>query len=615
MKEEEILRIVEPIGKKLIGKKVGDWCDLSYRDKMNIDMYYSAIPPLNPVYADAIRHRNEVAVHAVKGTFPYELLRSKAPNQSDAEWNYQKGLVQSYTFPSWGRAENKTKIIGNEQNYSIIGWNEDQKKYFFSDYPGYHSLPAYFFDIVRKKKINFPNQVLLIRPKSIPYKETTEGMKVDQSVKIDYIVDIVDEFHKADYMESKYLVVICEETVTIEDRVLYQFDFYDDMNIYKIVPVGFKKAYFENNIQHPEEIIYEPRFILEHGWGYLPAQELKGEIQDSKYGYNLYHSLFSFAIPELNDAFRLSSNLSMSEYNGAFPTRVRVVDKCSYTDKNKSPCVDGKVWSNGEYSVCPSCQGTGMDSSISPTGEIQVKMYSSNGQISQLPMTPPMTYVAPPVDIYTHLDARIEKKLKRAFAWMFESDEADAGTATGKQLEKEEFYSSLVQFSNELFGLMHFSIEAIGFFMFGKEFQMPTVNNPKFFNFRDAADITAEIGEARKNNMPEPYILKLLKEYGSTRFTSDEQVDKFADFWVYCDRLWNKDDATIRLMVNTTCTVTEAIVHSSFTSFIEQAESTDDKFWDKTPEERKKRIFELAEEIAKALKPAPPQKALDVMTE
>lgn len=245
------------------------------------------------------------------------------------------------------------------------------------------------------------------------------------------------------------------------------------------------------------------------------------------------------------------------------------------------------------------------------------------GTVTQLPMTPPMTYVAPPVDIYTHLDARIEKKLKRAFAWMFESSEAGAETATGKQLEKEEFYSSLVQFSNELFNLMHFAIEAIGFFMFTKEkskigadgaFKMPTINRPKFFNFRDAEDITAEIGEARKNNMPEPYILQLLKEYGSTRFTSDEQVDKFADFWVYCDRLWSKDDATIRIMVNSTCTVTEAIVHSSFTSFIEQAESTDDKFWDKTPAERKKRIFELADEIAAALKPITALPGLDAMT-
>src|SRR6185369_2193330 len=124
------LGLVQPIGLKLINKKVFEWCDMHYKDDMDIDKYYKAIPDLNPVYVPSIKHRNEVAVHAIKGTFPYELLRTKAPNQSDKEWAYQKGIYKSYTFRAWGRAENKTKVVGNSQNYSISDWGEDQKEYF-----------------------------------------------------------------------------------------------------------------------------------------------------------------------------------------------------------------------------------------------------------------------------------------------------------------------------------------------------------------------------------------------------------------------------------------------------------------------------------------------------
>lgn len=593
--DEQILQLVEPIGLKLIGKDVYKMGDLSYKDKMDINSYYNKAPDLNPIYLDAIRHRNEVAVHAVKDTFPYNILRDKAPNQTEPEWKWQKENYQSCTLKTWGRAENKTKIIANKQNYSIEGWDKEQKKYFYSDYPTYHNLESYIFDVVRKKKINFPNQVLLVRPEVIPYKEVEGGFIIDQSEQIKYIVDVVNEFRTASFKEGKHLLVICDKQVNIESRRFYQFDFYDDMNIYKIVPTGYSDG----------KIIYDIQFILEHGWGYLPAQKLKGEIQESIDGNVLYYSIFSNAIPDLNDATRLNSNLSISENGAAFPTRIRVVDKCSYKDNNNNACMDGKVWSNSAYSNCPSCDGSGTDKGISVAGEIQVKMYSSHlaGQATQLPMTPPMTYVSPPVDIYTHLDSRIKQKMANAFAFMFESENADAGTATGKQLEKEEFYSSLIQFSNELFNLLHFSIEAIGFFMFNDSFVMPTIRRPVYFNFRTPADITKEVTDAKTNNMPDSYIKKLLEEYGSTRFNSDEEIEEDTELLIYTDRLWNKDDATIRLMINSSVTVLESIVHTSFTTLVEQCKNENEDFDELDIEKRKVLVFEKAQLIVDELTP------------
>jgi len=205
IEEREAIEICAHAAPKLYNFK---FREMAYVPKYRIDEFYNRIPEINPIYLDTIRHHFEVSVHAKKGVFPYELLRTKAPNQSLEEWEYQCGLYESYTRSIWGRALNKTKIIANKQNYSITGWDEEQRKYFYEDYPFYHSVESYFFDIVRESKINFPNQLLIIEPAYIPTYVDGEGeVKVVQSVFIDPVVRIVEEQKIIHYHENHLTII------------------------------------------------------------------------------------------------------------------------------------------------------------------------------------------------------------------------------------------------------------------------------------------------------------------------------------------------------------------------------------------------------------------------
>ena len=193
--EDQIKEIIGSIAEAYSANKDVKDVPETYEEKFKYDQYLRNLPQLNPIYVDCIRENDRVAVHADE-RFPYSILRSKAPNQSAEEFAYQMGLYEPYTKSTWGKGKNKTKIIANPQNYSISGWDEEQEKYFFEDYPFYHNILSYFFDIVRERKIDYPNQVLLIRPESIPGKINEEGLFVpDQSVLIDPIAEIVDEMH------------------------------------------------------------------------------------------------------------------------------------------------------------------------------------------------------------------------------------------------------------------------------------------------------------------------------------------------------------------------------------------------------------------------------------
>src|SRR5688500_1637251 len=92
----------------------GEW-KATFKD----DSYYENLPNFNPVYVESVRQHNKIAVHSSLDVFPYSVLRSKAPNQSDAEWKYQMGIYESITNSTWDRAKSKTKIIANTQNYAI----------------------------------------------------------------------------------------------------------------------------------------------------------------------------------------------------------------------------------------------------------------------------------------------------------------------------------------------------------------------------------------------------------------------------------------------------------------------------------------------------------------
>ena len=614
---EEVVSFIDKLVSEAVSKmtlnKVGERM-YSFKNGYNINSYYDRLPAFNHLYKETIRQHDIVSVHSKLGVFPYEILRSKAPNQSPEEWEYQMGLYESYTNSTWNRAKNKTKIIANKQNYSITGWDEEQKPYFYTDYPEYHNIESFFFDIVRDRKIDYPNQILLIKPDDIPgYYDEDEIFHADQSELISPVAYIIDEINIVEFDENEYLLIISDKSVKyvgIDGKMRYdgiEFEFFDKNSYWKIKQVGVEN----------KKPVFEYTLMYEHNWGYLPARKLVGKPVVSEDGDVYYHSWFIDAVPDLNDVIRLSSNLMMSTYKLAFPIIIAVVDRCNYTDHLGQSCNNGRLWmaDKGVFGECPSCNGTGKQSSHSPTGVYEIAATRGVGQENNLAMSPPIQFAAPDSNILEYTKLQIEEKKRSAFSFLFESEEAKSNTATGSALEKEEFHSFLLQFSNELFDLMEFTIEAIGFMRYGEAFKMPSIRRPTYFSFRTNNDITVEIGEALKNNLPQPYIKELINESTNTRFNTNAEAEYETELAMQIDRLWSKDSMTIRTMIGVTCTKVEAIIHDSFSTFYKQIidEIGFDTFYDLTIDEKKQLFINKAQQVADTLTPPPQNVAADIL--
>jgi hypothetical protein len=573
--EEYIRKLVDDAAYKIKMARYQNWLG-SFNKKFKADEYYKKLPEFNDMYVDSMKQHHKVAVHATDDCFPYEILKSKAPNQSQVEWEYQMGLYEAYTKSTWDRAKDKTKIMANSQNYSITNWDEEQKKYFYTDYPNYHSVLSYFFDIVRDKKIDYPNQVLLVKPKEIPGEyNDDEVFIVDQSKEIEPIVCIVEEEKVIDYKQNDYLLILTDtdlrymygDTVKKDGLV---FEFYDKNLIWEARQIGVR-----NDLPY-----FDIKVIYEHGWDYLPAQKLKGKPLKSEDGNTLYASGYSGAIPDLNEVIRMSSILMMGTYSTAYAIPIVVVDECRYKDPTTgAACNSGVISLNGVNESCPSCKGTGKTNHFSPTGRYEIPATVGIGQDNNLPMTPPIQYAAPDGQILDHLDKRIEAKKLQSFSFLFEAEEAKSNTATGAWLEKEEFHSFMLHFSTEFFDLLEFTIEAMGFYRWGEGFKKPSISPPQYFNFRTSDGITTEISGAKKDGLPASYTKGLMIEGANTRFNGTH-IPSEVEFTMKIDKLWNNSTVEVNAMVDRTCTRFDAVLHNGLSTFIILADQEHENFWD-----------------------------------
>jgi hypothetical protein len=553
------------------------------------------IPEINPIYRQTILHHLEVAVHAKKGVFPYKILQTKAPNQSPEEWEYQKGIYEPYTRSAWGRALNRTKIIGNKQNYSITGWDEEQKEYFYSDYPLYHSLESYFFDIVRETKINFPNQLLVIEPLKIPgrYNESNEFI-VDQSVLIEPIVHIVEEKDIMAYKENEYSVIVNGKT-KFKDKDYPAFKAFDRTTIYKIEVT-------QENIEGKPVYEVIPYYI--HNWGYVPTRKLGGKPSIVN-GELFYESSFSEAIPDLNGVIRLSSNLDMSNYSCVFPVRIERVDDCSYKSDMGSICDSGRIWDakNEGYVTCPSCNGSGKSNRHSPTGVKEVPMQDSMTGQNQIGINDIVTFISPPMEALNSLMQQIKDREEKAFAFIYKTSEKKNTTAEGSNLERDEFRSFILQESNQIFDELEFAIEGIGFMRYMDGFVMPDVSRPVDFSFRDSDEITDEVAKSGESNMPQAYTYTLVKQATKTRFNSSPIAESLIDISLQLDPLWGIDDTIIRGYVGVSISPVDVIIHQRIVQLIEQAEMEYPDFYELETTRQREIIKAYANVIYDSVKP------------
>lgn len=499
------------------------------------------LPNYSPIYAETVTLQQEVAVHSEIKDFPEKLFKTKAPNESDEQWNYRKANYEPVTMPFWNRAVGVFNRVWNENNYEIK-WteNDQQKEYFTKGYPEYGKITSYLESIVTRYKVNDPNAVLVIKPWYLPTVPDGENIKLDDSVEMPavayiYCADKVCRF------ERDFALFLTDENsnVTVGERVENTglvYELYDDQNIYKVTQTGKKNDW-----------TFEVQVFYTHGIGYLPCQRLKG-LPIYKDGHLYYKSILYDATPLLNDALYDYSTNSISKVGAAFPIRWAITETCTYQGEHGEPCQNGRIFTgdadgNVKSQVCPGCKGSGRTNPFTPMGIMEVRMPTEKFDNPVPIPTPPGGFLGPDVKLLEFMGETVFNYIQQAFLLLNISVTPDRATgkvdtATGKQIDREELFSAIQTFSSEIFDLLGFTIDAIGKMRYGINWKGPEISKPVNFAIRSESDLTTEIAEAKTNNLPEAALRRLIKEYMNIRFTDSTADQAITDLIMQVDPIF-----------------------------------------------------------------------------
>jgi hypothetical protein len=560
-------------------------------------------------YDRAVMMAERIEVHAKSDVFPEALFRSKAPNQSPEEWTYQKEVfkaIGSITHPYWDKALGVLNRIWNEKNYSLkwpeidtpIGELYPPIEYFSSEYPHFGSIEAFFSQVVTRKKVEDPNSLLVL---DLPYQPDNELPKPT--------LTIYSSENVLKYKEGKYALLRTNDKSMVKfgnqmKREGVVLLYIDTIGVYRIEQVGVQVEF----------TFGAPELLFVHNLGELPAWRLKGKPTDVD-GEQLYESYFYPAIPSLNTAIIDFSTNQLSKIINTFPQKWEYVSDCD-------DCAgEGVTWEGDARHTCGTCHGTGHKNNSSVTSVYQVAAPKKDviaGEDTAAMVMPPFGYINKDGanDQIQLLISEIETNITRAFAMLnidvSNSTAKGSDTALGKQIDREELFSFLLQISSELFELMRVSSNAIGWLRYGDSWHKVSIGAPQSFAIRSDADLTEELTSAKNAGIPEVAMQALLREYADTRFNSQEDVQEVFALTFAADRLVSmaQNDITQKIVLGTVAKW-ESILHDSIAAFISELERTFEpteeipSFWQLPTSEQVRLLHDMAK--AKAEEVAPPR--------
>ena len=570
----------------------------------------------NDCYSEHIELCEMVSVHTQIKKFPERMMRNRAPNETKEEMDYRKDNFEPITMPYWSRAVGSINgRIWSEQNHTIDIGDEELKKYFYEDYPVYGSLIQYFRDIVTPYKINDPNAVIVLKPGEIPLVEdeqTEGGYKIDETQQLSPTLQIYG-CHKVIAFElSNFALLLSDEKSKVEynGKVVEEglvFFLYDREYIYRIYQSG-KKIEWTFTLEE----------VYNHALGYLPVWKLKGmpkqEVKDTKDDLT-YYSYFMPSIPGLNKALKEDSTLDASVAKTAFPVRTYYEDEC-----DQNGCTSGKIADDYDtdgkvtkWITCPKCGGSGKGGiRFSPLKDHVLRPPKRTAIEEEAPLPfPAFAYVSPDSTILTFLKDKIREQIVEAFTFI-NIDVSKKGDNTGSQtaievkIDREELFSFLLQFSSEVFDLLKNTTNALIEIRYGKDKVDGAIiiNAPKTFEIYTADELTVELGEARKNGVPEIAIREMTKQYMSQRFSQQGLLPKIVEVVFNVDAYATRDTTEMAILKSNTLIATwEAVLHENIYQFIDELRAKNEDFFEWTLEKQKTELHKMARVKATELTP------------
>lgn len=559
----------------------------------------TAPPKFSSFYYKTNSLLEDMLVHYDEDKVPYKLFNSNAPHEDEKQRKYRIENYEPLTVPYMHKAVGILKRVCNRSNVNIDYINDTQRDY-YTDIPTFGTVFNYFDQIVLQQKAIDPNGVLGVHIPQYPLNINDDGsVSIDPTERVSPLPVVYSSKEVVDFVEDHYLIIWSKEKVKVKvtenkyQKIGNIFEVWDTDSFYKIVQVG-----------NYTDFKFEVYHIYSHNLGYLPAQKLKG----SPYFYDnkvIYKSYYYPAVPNLNRALYLFSNLDISYVTQMYPQKYRFVSQCTNPE-----CDNGRVRVadiyNGDndvlYETCKTCNGSGTHQG--PMGEYQITIPSTNNaydndNIASLP-TPPFGYIAPPSDPLNSVKERAEYLIRMAFANINIdiTDKPNGQTATEKRIDKDELLNFITGFSREFYALLKFTYDTIGEMRWGDSYKEVIVNEPRIFDIRTADDLMAELKEIGDIDLPPSIRATLVKDLIKKMFADNETIIKSLPLMEFVDGLLGLSNEQIRTDVAAGRTEPyEKLIHDRFIYLVTQSVSENPAFLEQPIETQAEKIKELAKSL------------------
>jgi hypothetical protein len=227
---------------------------------------------------------------------------------------------------------------------------------------------------------------------------------------------------------------------------------------------------------------------------------------------------------------------------------------------------------------CPACGGSGLKDRMSPSGTLLLNPKDpKTGESTMGTGQNHLYYVSPETNTLEFLENKIAQDENKARRIIFLQNSnsnvrgAEGDTALGKAIDEKNKYAFIKGVSEQLFELLEFMIDAIGWQRYGDKYKRPSIVEPVTFDFKTAESYMIELSEAIKNGLP-PYVIHLIiYKFVQTYFYSDSQGEQAFKLILATDRIVTLSQEAINTgLSNGTIEKWESILHDSCITFINE---------------------------------------------
>lgn len=538
-----------------------------------------------PGYSIAKEWKERILIHSESNGFPEHLFRHRSPNMDAKEFHYIKHNFKRVTLPVFTDYLSTIGRATIDSNWSITFQEDDadikEAGLTLQQYIDDIELENYWKEIIPSIKTKDANGIIAIKSNFEYLLDETGQPILDDEGEIVFddtkLPSPYPFYYPCDkvlaYVRDRYTLVLTDEYSEVmygnrKEKTGHVFEYYDQNEIWRIVQVG-------NKIDWE----FEWQLLDRHNWGRVPVMQLLG-IPNIMENRIVYQSPFLFATDILDLVLLNSSNLQVSINSCVYPYRVMVGYPCDFENDN-GRCDDGQLREMGTGNViggCPACGGSGLKDRMSPSGTLLLNPKDpKTGESTMGAGQNHLYYVSPETNTLEFLENKIaqdENKARRIIFLQSSNSNVkgtEGDTALGKAIDEKNKYAFIKGVSEQLFEILEFMIDAIGWQRYGDKYKKPHIVEPVTFDFKTAESYMIELSEAIKNGLP-PYVIHLIiYKFVQTYFYSDERGEQAFKLILATDRIVTLSQEAINTgLSNGTIEKWESILHDSCITFINE---------------------------------------------